>query len=224
MSIAAISPVCASEITSFTPPSPRAFSERRNAVQNGCDSVSPTSKPRTSLRDDDGLGDDPPADAGFAVGRVEEHVRVRAVRERPIAERRDVLVEVAADPRHLRLADPGVGTERLHQVVDLAGGDAVDVRLHHDREQGLIDPAAAFQQRREKRSLPQLRDPQLQLPRGGGEGPQPGPVALRRTVRGAFERGSADERSCFRVDQLLVERLGRDPDPVVHIGEFQFPE
>src|SRR3546814_2617246 len=29
---------------------PRAFKERRNVVQNGCDSVSPTSKPRTFLR------------------------------------------------------------------------------------------------------------------------------------------------------------------------------
>ena len=31
-------------------------------------------------------------------------------------------------------------------VVDLAGGNAVHVRLHHDREQCLIDPAASFQQ------------------------------------------------------------------------------
>lgn len=50
VSIAAISPVCASEMTSFTPPRPRALSERRKLVQNGCNSVSPTSKPRTSRR------------------------------------------------------------------------------------------------------------------------------------------------------------------------------
>jgi hypothetical protein len=50
VSIAEIRPVCASEMTSFTPPSPRAFRLRRKLVQNGCDSVSPTSKPSTSRR------------------------------------------------------------------------------------------------------------------------------------------------------------------------------
>ena len=41
--------------------------------------------------------------------------------------------------------------------------------------------------------------------------------ALRR----ALEGGSADECGRFRIDQLLVERLGRGPDPVGDIGEFQ---
>src|SRR3546814_8996070 len=62
-------------------------------------------------RDDDGLGDHPPSDAGFAIGRVEEHVRVGGVREWPVPERGDVLVEVAADPGDLGLADPGVRSE-----------------------------------------------------------------------------------------------------------------
>ena len=48
--IAAFRPVWASEMTSWTPPSPRAFSERRNAVQNAPSSESPTSNPRTSRR------------------------------------------------------------------------------------------------------------------------------------------------------------------------------
>jgi hypothetical protein len=48
--IAAFSPVCASEVTSCTPCRPRAFSERRKAVQNGPDSLSPTSNPTTSRR------------------------------------------------------------------------------------------------------------------------------------------------------------------------------
>ena len=42
--------VCASEMTSRVPASPRAVSERRNAVQNAPSSESPTSKPRTSRR------------------------------------------------------------------------------------------------------------------------------------------------------------------------------
>ncbi|GGK87055.1 hypothetical protein GCM10007382_03750 [Salinibacterium xinjiangense] len=40
-------------------------------------------------------------------------------------------------------------------------------------------------------------------------------------ILGAFERSSTDERGRFRVDQLLVQRLGRDPDPVGDIGEFE---
>jgi hypothetical protein len=46
--MAAFSPVWASEMTSCTPPSPRAFRPRRNAVQNAPSSLSPTSKPSTS--------------------------------------------------------------------------------------------------------------------------------------------------------------------------------
>ena len=33
--------------------------------------------------------------------------------------------------------------------------------------------------------------------------------------------GGTSERGAFRIDQLLVERLGRDPDSVGDIGEFQ---
>gem|GEM_PF-4591542 len=50
------------------------------------------------------------------------------------------------------------------------------------------------------------------------------PVALRHTLRGPFERGCADERGSLRIDQLLIQRFGRHPDPVGDIGEFQFPE
>ena len=48
-----------------------------------------------------------------------------------------------------------------------------------------------------------------------------GGVAVRRALGRPLERGGADERGRFRVDQLLVERLGRDPNPVGDIGEFQ---
>ena len=65
--IAAFSPAWASEMTSWTPPSPRAFRPRRNAVQNAPSSVSPTAKPEHLTaavgadpgRDHHGLGDHP---------------------------------------------------------------------------------------------------------------------------------------------------------------------
>lgn len=53
-----------------------------NVVQNGCDLVSdleakhfPPAVRGDADCDDNCLGDDPPADAGLAVGRVEEHIR-----------------------------------------------------------------------------------------------------------------------------------------------------
>jgi hypothetical protein len=46
--MACFSPVWASEMTSCTPPRPRAFGLRRNAVQNAPSSLSPTASPRPS--------------------------------------------------------------------------------------------------------------------------------------------------------------------------------
>src|SRR5699024_4854978 len=63
-----------------------------------------------------------------------------------------------------------------------------------------------------------------EVPGRRGQSARSGPVALGDSVRGAFERGRADERDRFRIDQLLIQRFGRDTDPVGDIGEFQFPE
>ena len=48
--MAAFSPSCASEITSFTPLRPRRASERRNSTQNVSASLWPTLMPSTSRR------------------------------------------------------------------------------------------------------------------------------------------------------------------------------
>ena len=93
-------------------------------------------------------------------------------------ERADFVVQVLADPGHFGLGDPGLGPERLDQIADLAGGDPVQVGLHHDSVEGLVDASAAFEQGREKRPVPQLRDLQVQVPGGRRQRPGPGPVAL----------------------------------------------
>ena len=80
--------------------------------------------------------------AGFDVGRVQVDVGELDVGERAVAERVDLDVELGADPRHLRLRDPRVDPQRLHQIVDRAGRDALDVGLHDHRVQRLIDPPA----------------------------------------------------------------------------------
>ncbi len=125
-------------------------------------------------RHDDGLRGDAGAfaamgvaDAGRAVGGVEEHVRERRVGQGPIGERGDLSVQVHADPRHLGLGDPGNRAQGLDQVVDLAHARPGHVRLHDDREQRLVDPAAALKQAREERPRAQLRDRQLQVPGRG---------------------------------------------------------
>ncbi len=46
--MAALRPAWASEMTSWVPVSPRAFSERRKAVQKAPSSLSPTANPSTS--------------------------------------------------------------------------------------------------------------------------------------------------------------------------------
>jgi hypothetical protein len=50
----------------------------------------------------------------------------------------------------------------------------------------------------------------------------PRAILLSSSLRRALEGGSADECGRFRIDQLLVERLGRGPDVIGDIGEFQW--
>jgi len=85
-------------------------------------------------------------DLGLAVGGVEGDVREVLLTQRPVAEGGDFGVEVLADPRDLAFGDPRIRAEGLDQVVDLAGGGAVQIGLHHHREQALIDPAAPLVQ------------------------------------------------------------------------------
>jgi len=68
---------------------------------------------------DDGSGDDPTADAALDEGGIDEHVRELDVIEPAGAERFEVVVELDADPRHLRLRDAGLQTEGLDEVIHL---------------------------------------------------------------------------------------------------------
>ena len=139
----------------------------------------------------------------------------------PVAERTHLGVEVGADPRHLRLGDPGVRAEGLDQVVDLAGRDAVQVGLHHHGEQRLVDPAAALEQRREERAGAQFWDPQLQVTRRRGQDPGAVPVSLRGPFVGALVRGGADRVGELRLDQGLVDRLHRSADTIADISDLE---
>ena len=75
---------------------------------------------------------------------VQPQVRVGAL-QGPLAEDPDLLVQAAAQPGDLVLAQV-VQAHLLHQPVDLAGRDAVDVGLLDHRDQGLLGPPARLQE------------------------------------------------------------------------------
>jgi len=59
----------------------------------------------------------------------------------------EVAVHLRADPRDLGLGDPGIRSKRLDEIVDLPGGHPMDVGLHDNGVEGLVDPPPAFQNR-----------------------------------------------------------------------------
>ena len=92
---------------------------------------------------------------------VQPQIRVGAL-QRPLPERRHLLVQAPAQPADLVLAHPH--PELLDHAVDLARGDAVDIGLLDDRDQRLLGAPARLQKAREvRRARTQLRDRQLEL-------------------------------------------------------------
>ena len=109
----------------------------------------------------------------------------------------DLLVDLSADLRHRRTRHSGLAAQRPHEVVDLARRGARHVRGHDHRPQRPIDPAARFEQAREKRPHPYLRDPQLDVARRRRQQPAPGssarcPTEMSFEIR-SEERTVADE-------------------------------
>jgi hypothetical protein len=88
--------------------------------------------------------------------------------QRPGPERGHLMIELDTDPGDLGLGDPTVDAQGLDQVVDLAGGGAVHIGLHHHRQQRPVDATAWLQQRREERALAQLGDPKFDITCLGG--------------------------------------------------------
>ena len=77
----------------------------------------------------------------------------------PLPEDADLLVQAAAQPGDLVLTQL-VQARLLHQPVDLAGGDPVDIGLLDDGDQGLLGAAARLQKRREVAARAELGDGQ----------------------------------------------------------------
>ena len=77
------------------------------------------------------------------------------------------------------------------------------IGLHHHRQQGPVDAAAGFQQRREEGALPQLGDAQFHIAGLGRQQPGAGPVAVGGALLGALIGPGADVLGRLGVDQRL---------------------
>jgi hypothetical protein len=87
---------------------------------------------------------DPAIDPDFVIRRIDPEIPMLAG-QRARAERGHDRVELTTDPRDLGFGD-AVQAQRLHQVVDFAGRDAVHVRLLDHREEGVLGAPARLQQ------------------------------------------------------------------------------
>ena len=133
--------------------------------------------------------------------------------EPALAERADDRVELAADPGHLALADPRLDAQGADEVVDLAGADAVDVRLHDDRPEGPVDPPPRLEQDRQERALTELGDVELDVAGLGRQQAGPGAVAVGRALVGPLVPPGPDRLGGLGLDELLEherQRLAHD--------------
>src|SRR5271169_2096974 len=111
---------------------------------------------------------------GFDVSSVEPEIRPVAL-DRPAQEGLHPLVDLATEPRDLRLADP-LHAHGLDQVIHRAGRDALHVSFLDHRGQCFFSHPAWFEEAREVAAMAQLRNAQLH--RAG-----PGlPIAVAETV------------------------------------------
>ena len=148
----------------------------------------------------------------FDVGGVEPEVWPVAF-DRPSEEGVHPLVDLAAEAGDLALADP-VHPYGSHQVIDGAGGDALDVGFLDDGRQRLLGHAARFEEARKVAAAAQLGDAQLH---GAGPGlPVPisvavalvGPLGAALVGTGAAERVGLELHEAFggKADHLAQER------------------
>jgi hypothetical protein len=157
----------------------------------------------TAGRDHDRAGDDLAVVADVHVGGVEPDIDERLVVQPAVAQHGDVVVDGLADPRHRRLADPGVTPEGFDEVVDLPRGGAGDVGAHDHRPQRLVDASAGLEQFGEERPLSQLGDADLDIPGRCRDELGAMAVALGDPQRGAFAGFGADPGGKLGLDQLL---------------------
>src|SRR5690606_18589479 len=137
------------------------------------------------------------------IGGVHEHIGEIDVIQTPITERSHLFVELLTDPAHGRLGDPRRHAESPHQIVNLPGRGAGDIGGHDHRPQRPIHPTTWLQQRREERTLPNLRNPQFDVTGRSRQHPRTNSVPPVGSRLGSLMRFGADRLRQLGVDQLL---------------------
>ena len=94
------------------------------------------------------------------------------------------------------------------------GRDPVDVGLHDDGVEGLVDASAGLEDGREEAAAAQLGDGQLHVAGLGGEHPRAVPVALVGAVIAALVAPGTDQGRHFGLDQLLADQADRFSDQI----------
>jgi hypothetical protein len=133
---------------------------------------------------------------------VQPQIRVGAL-QRPLPEDPDLLVQPTAQAGDLVLAQV-VQAELLDQPVDLAGGDAIHIRLLDHRHHRLLGPPPGLQEGGEVGALAQLGDGQLQAADPGV--PLAGSVAV--AVGGPFQAALAELGTDLGADLGLHQLVG----------------
>jgi len=157
-----------------------------------------------------GTADDPAAVADLEVGGVEPEIGP-ATFERPAQEGVHPGVDLGAEAGDLALRHPA-GAQRLHQVIDGARGDAMDVGFLHHGHERLLGGPAGLQKAREVGALAQPRDGQLDAAGAGVPVPLAIAVSVNLTQRAARALG----RTGRHIGLGLHDPIGGEGQHVTH--------
>jgi hypothetical protein len=137
------------------------------------------------------------------VSGIEVQVGVVAGIQGPAEERLHLHVDVRADAAHLGFRDPALAAQSRHQGIDLAGGDASHVGLHHHGVEGLIHTPPGLKDRGQEAARAEFRDPQIDVAHLGGEDARPVAVAVTKPILTAFMAIGTEHGGDLQLDQLL---------------------
>ncbi len=137
------------------------------------------------------------------VGGIEIEVGVTLALQRPVQEGLHLQVDLSADAAHLGFGDPALGAETGDQGIDLAGGDAGDIGLHHDGVERLIHTPAGLEDRGQEAAGPQFRDLEIDVTHLGGEQPGPVAIAITNALLRSLMAISTEYGGNLQLDQLL---------------------
>ncbi len=162
--------------------------------------------------DDHRHRDDAPVLTHLQVGRVDPEVGPVSF-ERTLEERRHPLVDLGAEPANLALRH-AAHPERLHEVVDRARRDAVDVGLLDDGRQRFLRHAPRLEEAGEVAAPAQLRDAQLHRSRACLPDPVAVAVTLDQPVRALLAPVGAGQAAHLQFHQPLGGKADHLPKHV----------